>query len=144
VGFALLLFALCTPPEIGARVRGDRQNFSCPSEIMVTEKADAIAPWTTEAPAISYQFERAKIYNGTPGTQEFELIPDSDDKVGEFHNFGWKVSGYRDNNVFVRCLYHGTKVALTSGIPKSFASCLLRARLDIHNNVVGQSSLSCR
>src|ERR1700693_6252284 len=87
--------------------------FTCPASILVSETGGATGPWQVESPAkTEHKFLRPSLYNGAPGKQEFELVPDDEQNKDRRVQQTWKLSDYRDMNLFVRCRYAATAVTL--------------------------------
>src|SRR5579864_8551489 len=100
--------ALAIVAVFGAANAQDPQVFTCPASIAVTATAAASAPWHSESAKAEHKFLRPSIYNGAPGKQEYELAPDEQEPSGKQIKQSWKLSDYRDMNLFVRCRYAGT------------------------------------
>jgi hypothetical protein len=74
-----------------------------------------------------HKFLRPSIYNGTPGSKEYELAPD-DDSHGASVRQIWKLSDYREVNLFVRCRYADTEAVVVKDLPKPLQTCLFTWR----------------
>ena len=85
-----------------------------------------------------------KIYNGKPGGEEYELKPDGQKTVGKKTIFLWKLTDYRDLNLFVRCVYHGTSATVTADIPASLTTCTATLELSPKGDVIGRSEMACK
>ena len=85
-----------------------------------------------------------KVYNGKPGGEEYDLKPDGQKIVGKKTVFLWKLSDYRDLNLFVRCVYHGTSATVTADIPANLSTCTATLELTPKGEVVGRSEMACR
>jgi hypothetical protein len=69
-----------------------------------------------------HQFQRPSIYNGSPGKQEYELAPDEDIHRRTVTQT-WKLSDYREMNLFVRCRYAGTGAVVLKPLPQPLKAC---------------------
>ena len=85
-----------------------------------------------------------KVYNGKPGGEEYELKPDGQKTVGKKTIFLWKLTDYRDLNLFVRCVYHGTPATVTADIPAALKTCTATLELSPKGDVIGRSETSSR
>jgi hypothetical protein len=97
--------------------------FSCPNSIQLTEAPITSMPWHPESATTSHRFLRPSLYNGTAGKAEYELAPDSTQVQGSRITESWKLSDYRDMNLFVRCHYAGTSATLFRDLPKKLTFC---------------------
>jgi hypothetical protein len=97
--------------------------FTCPATVKVAETTVANAPWQVESGKTEHKFSRPSIYNGTPGKQEFELAPDNQEVAGSRIRQNWKLTDYRDMNLFLRCRYDGTVVTLVIDLPNPLKTC---------------------
>lgn len=118
--------------------------FTCPATITVSETTAAVDGWASEAASSKHRFQMPKIYNGKPGGEEYELKPDGQKIVGKKTIFLWKLTDYRDLNLFVRCVYHGTTVTLTADIPAAFKTCTATLELTPKGDVIGRSDMACK
>jgi hypothetical protein len=118
--------------------------FACPASITVSETAAAPGGWSTEAGSSKHRFRMPKVYNGKPGGEEYELKPDGQKTVGKKTIFLWKLSGYRDLNLFVRCVYHGTPATVTADIPAALTTCTATLELTPKGDVIGRSEMACK
>jgi len=123
---------------------GQTDAFACPVTITVSETAAATDGWSAEAGSSKHRFQMPKIYNGKPGGEEYELKPDGQKTVGKKTIFLWKLSDYRDLNLFVRCVYHGTSATVTADIPASLTTCTATLELSPKGDVIGRSEMACK
>jgi len=136
---ALCLLALSF---VGAAT-GQTGAFTCPATITVSETAAQLDGWASEAASSKHSFKMPKVYNGKPGGEEYELKPDGQKIVGKKTIFLWKLSDYRDLNLFVRCVYHGTNATVTADIPGALKTCTATLELTPKGEVVGRSEMAC-
>jgi hypothetical protein len=134
------LLALAFVPVAG----GQTAAFACPASITVSEAATAPEGWAAEAGSSKHRFRMPKIYNGKPGGEEYELKPDGQKTVGKKTIFLWKLSDYRDLNLFVRCVYHGTPATVTADIPAALTTCTATLELTPKGEVIGRSEMACK
>jgi len=121
------------------------RGFTCPASVGVTEMAAAPAPWRVEGTTkTEHKFLRPSIYNGTPGKQEFELAPDQEPSQGRQVKQTWKLSDYRDMNLFVRCRYAGTSVTLVADLPRELKTCLFSFRNTGGQQPIASPVFECR
>ena len=125
-------------------VCGQTAAFACPASITVSETAAALDGWSAEAGSSTHRFRMPKIYNGKPGGEEYELKPDGQKTVGKKTIFLWKLSDYRDLNLFVRCVYHGTAATVTADIPTALKTCTATLELTAKGDVIGRSEMACK
>jgi len=118
--------------------------FACPASITVSETAAAPDGWSAEAGSSKHRFQMPKIYNGKPGGEEYELKPDGQKTAGKKTIFLWKLTDYRDLNLFVRCVYHGTTAAVTADIPPPLKTCTATLELSPKGGVIGRSEMACK
>jgi len=85
-----------------------------------------------------------KIYNGKSGGEEYELKPDGQKTAGKKTIFLWKLTDYRDLNLFVRCVYHGTSATVTADIPAALKTCTATLELTPKGEVIGRSEMACK
>jgi hypothetical protein len=137
---ALGLLALSSVPAAS----GQTAAFTCPSSITVSETAAAPDGWSAEAGSSKHRFQMPKIYNGKPGGEEYELKPDGQKTAGKKTIFLWKLSDYRDLNLFVRCVYHGTPATVTADIPAALKTCTATLELSPKGDVMGRSEMACK
>lgn len=123
---------------------GQTAAFACPAGITVSETAAALDGWSAEAGSSKHRFRMPKIYNGKPGGEEYELKPDGQKTVGKKTIFLWKLSDYRDLNLFVRCVYHGTPATVTADIPAALRTCTATLELTAKGDVIGRSEMACK
>jgi hypothetical protein len=119
-------------------------SFACPAALTVSETAAAPDGWAVEAGSSKHRFQMPKIYNGKPGGEEYELKPDGQKTVGKKTIFLWKLSDYRDLNLFVRCVYHGTPATVTADIPAALNTCTATLELSPKGDVIGRSEMACK
>ncbi len=118
--------------------------FACPASITVSESAAAPDGWSAEAGSSKHLFQMPKIYNGKPGGEEYELKPDGQKTVGKKTIFLWKLTDYRNLNLFVRCVYHGTAAIVTADIPAALKTCTATLELSPKGDVIGRSEMACK
>jgi hypothetical protein len=123
---------------------GQTDAFACPVTITVSETAAATDGWSAEAGSSKHRFQMPKIYNGKPGGEEYELKPDGQKTVGKKTIFLWKLTDYRDLNLFVRCVYHGTSATVTADIPTALKTCTATLELSPKGDVIGRSEMACK
>jgi len=123
---------------------GETAAFACPASITVSETAAALDGWSAEPGSSKHRFRMPKIYNGKPGGEEYELKPDGQKTVGKKTIFLWKLSDYRDLNLFVRCVYHGTPATVTANIPAALTTCTATLELTPKGEVIGRSEMTCK
>lgn len=123
---------------------GQTAAFACPASITASETAAALDGWSAEAGSAKHRFQMPKIYNGKPGGEEYELKPDGQKTVGKKTIFLWKLSDYRDLNLFVRCVYHGTPATVTADIPAALKTCTATLELSPKGEVIGRSEMACK
>jgi hypothetical protein len=123
---------------------GQNAAFDCPASITVSETAAAPDGWSAESGSSKHRFQMPKIYNGKPGGEEYELKPDGQKTAGKKTIFLWKLSDYRDLNLFVRCVYHGTPATVTADIPAALKTCTATLELSPKGDVIGRSEMACK
>ena len=123
---------------------GQTAAFACPASITVPETAAAPDGWSAEAGSSKHRFQMPKVYNGKPGGEQYELKPDGQKTVGKKTIFLWKLTDYRDLNLFVRCVYHGTPSTVTADIPAALKTCTATLELSPKGEVVGRSEMACK
>jgi len=136
--------ALCLLALSFVRAGGQTVAFTCPATITTSETAAQIDGWTAEAASSKHRFQMPKVYNGKPGGEEYELKPDDQKTAGKKTIFLWKLSDYRDLNLFVRCVYHGTSATVTADIPAALKTCTATVELTSKGEVVGRSEMACK
>jgi|ERR1017187_138988 hypothetical protein len=125
-------------------VAQDSRNFACPSSLVVTEQAAVPHGWSGSAAKTEHLFKTAKIYNGDPGKDEFDLKPDDQAKRSKNLILSWSLKDYRDMNLFVRCSYYDTSVTVTAYIPSTINKCYVTLELTSNNQIVGKSQMKCQ
>lgn len=123
---------------------GQSAAFACPATIPVSETAAPLDGWTAEAASSTHRFKMPKIYNGKSGGEEYELKPDGQKTAGKKTIFLWKLTDYRDLNLFVRCVYHGTSATVTADIPAALKTCTATLELTPKGEVIGRSEMACK
>ena len=123
---------------------GQTDAFACPVTITVSETAAATDGWSAEAGSSKHRFQMPKIYNGKPGGEEYELKPDGQKTVGKKTVFLWKLTDYRDLNLFVRCVYHESSATVTANIPTALTTCTATLELSPKGDVIGRSEMACK
>jgi hypothetical protein len=138
---AALFVAIAAPLAYAQEAAG----FGCPATIAVGESATIPPPWLAEAGAAKeHKFLRPSIYNGTPGGKEYELAPDDEKSEGKRVRQAWKLSEYREMNLFLRCRYAGTAVTAVADIPPVLKTCVFTFRNMPGNQPVASPSFECR
>ena len=127
-----------------ADASGQTAAFSCPANITVSETVAATGGWSGEAGSSKQRFQMPKIYNGKHRGEEYEQKPDGQKTVGKKTIFLWKLSDYRDLNLFVRCVFHGTSATVTADIPASLSTCTATLELSPKGDVIGRSEMACK
>lgn len=122
----------------------DSRNFACPSTLTVTEQAQTPNGWSGAAVKGEHPFKTAKIYNGDPGKNEFDLKPDDQTKQGKSLILSWTLKEYRDMNLFVRCFYHDTNATVTANVPSALTKCSVTLEMTSSNQIVGKSQMKCQ
>jgi hypothetical protein len=122
----------------------DGRNFACPSSLVVSEQAQVPIGWSGTAVKIEHLFKTAKIYNGDPGKDEFDLKPDDEAKRSKNLILSWSLKDYRDMNLFVRCFYYDTSVTVTANIPSTINKCSVTLELTSSNQIVGKPQMKCQ
>jgi hypothetical protein len=123
---------------------GQTAAFACPATITVSETAAPLDGWTAAAASSTHRFKMPKIYNGKPGGEEYELKPDGQKTAGKKTIFLWKLTDYRDLNLFARCVYHGTSATMTADIPAALKTCTATLELTPKGEVIGHSEMACK
>lgn len=118
--------------------------FACPASIAVTATASAPAPWQAEPAKSGHKFLRPSVYNGSPGKDEAELAPDDTQTQGKQVKQTWKLSDYRDRNLFLRCRYEGTAATVVTNLPPRLKTCTFTFRNTDGNQPVSSPVFSCR
>lgn len=127
-----------------APASGQTAAFACPASITISETAAAPDGWSAEAGSSKHRFQMPKIYNGKPGGEEYELKPNGQKTAGKKTTFLWKLNDYRDLNLFVRCIYHGTSATVTADIPAALNICTATLQLIPKGDVIGRSQMVCK
>jgi hypothetical protein len=107
---------------------GETAAFACPASITVSETAAALDGWSAEPGSSKHRFRK----------------PDGQKTVGKKTIFLWKLSDYRDLNLFVRCVYHGTPATVTANIPAALTTCTATLELTPKGEVIGRSEMTCK
>jgi len=139
-----LLFFTLGCDLTNAQTTAPAASCQCPETIEVNEAAAQPQGWSATGGRVKRRFERISIYNGKRGRKEFELAPSTEDKRGKVVNQSWRLKGYRDMNVFLRCRYRGTPVTLETDIPSSFESCTFTFEIDDKGKIQGRPTMACR
>jgi hypothetical protein len=127
-----------------AAAGGQTAAFACPATLTVAETAAPLDGWASEAASSKHNFKMPKVYNGKPGGEEYELKPDGQKTAGRKTIFLWKLSDYRDLNLFVRCVYHGTNATVTADLPAALKTCTATLELSPKGEVLGRSEMACK
>jgi hypothetical protein len=117
--------------------------FACPASLTVTEQAQTSEGWTGAAVKSEHALQTAKIYNGNPGKEEYDLRPDDEVQKGKSALMTWVVKDYRSMNVFVRCYYYDTKATVTANIPAPVNKCSVSLETKADGTIVGKSQMKC-
>jgi len=136
---ALSAAALLTP----AAASQTKTAFACPATLTVTEQAQTPEGWAGSAAKAEHALQTAKIYNGTPGKEEYDLRPDDETQKGKSALLTWIVKDYRTMNLFVRCFYYDTKVTVTANIPAPVNKCSVTLEMKADGTIVGKSQMKC-
>jgi hypothetical protein len=121
-----------------------KAQLSCPETITVAESAAPVPGWQSKQTSVTRTFERVSIYNGSATEKEYELAPDDEKQQGKKTAQTWRLTGYRDMNIFLRCRYKGTSAVLFKDIPKSFTTCTFTFQLGADGKINGKSSFACQ
>ncbi len=128
--------------SLGAQEEGIT-SLSCPVTIDVRETVTPLTGWQASPANATHTFERLSIYNGRSGGKEFELAPDDEKKQGGQITQTWRLAGYRDMNIFVRCRYRGTELVLSRDVPKRFDICVFTFDTNNVGKIKGHPTFSC-
>ena len=118
--------------------------FACPATLTVTEQAQTPAGWSGPTVKAEHALQTAKIYNGNPGKQEYDLKPDDDAKQGKSLLLTWILKDYRDMNLFVRCFYYDTGATVTANIPAAVNKCSVTLEMTASGEIAGKSQMECQ
>lgn len=118
--------------------------FACPATLTVMEQPQASEGWSGASVKAEHVLQTAKIYNGNPGREEYDLRPDDDAKQGKNLLLTWIVKDYRDMNLFVRCFYYDTKVTITANIPAAVNKCSVTLQMTASGQIAGKSQMTCQ
>jgi hypothetical protein len=99
---------------------------------------------TCPATNAGHPFDRVSIYNGKPGGQEYELAPDDEKKVRGKVTQPWFLKDYRTMNIFLRCRYQGTEMAIFKDIPANIQTCTFAFDISPKGDITGGRSFACR
>lgn len=135
---------LASPALLSSQTAAAAAPLACPATIRVTESASAKAPWHPEAATAEHKFLRPSIYNGEPGKDEAELAPDDTQTRGKQVTQTWKLSDYRDRNLFLRCRYDGTASTLVVNLPARLTTCTFSFRNMPGNQPVAAPVFACQ
>jgi hypothetical protein len=117
--------------------------FACPATLTVAEQAQTSDGWTGTAAKAEHLLQTAKIYNGNPGKEEYDLRPDDEAQKGKTALLTWVLKDYRTMNLFVRCFYYDTKVTVTANIPAAVNKCSVTLEMKSDGTIVGKSQMRC-
>jgi hypothetical protein len=117
--------------------------FACPATLTVTEQAQAPDGWTGPAVKAEHLLQTAKIYNGDPGKEEYDLRPDDEAQKGKTALLTWILKDYRTMNLFMRCYYYDTKATVTANIPTPVNKCSVTLEMKADGTIVGKSQMKC-
>ena len=138
------LLALSAAALLGPAAFAQAGAFACPATLTVTEQAQAPASWAGEAVKAEHALQTAKIYNGNPGKEEYDLRPDDESKKGRSVHLTWVLKDYRTLNLFVRCFYYDTKATVTADIPAAVNKCSVTLEMTSNGTIVGKSQMQCQ
>jgi hypothetical protein len=99
---------------------------------------------TCPAANAGHPFDRASIFNGKQGGQEYELAPDDGKKVRARVTQSWFLKDYRTMNIFVRCRYQGTEMVISKDIPANIQTCTFAFDISPKGDITGGRSFACR
>ena len=136
---ALFTAALLTPAAVGQ----SRTAFACPATLTVTEQTQTLEGWAGTAAKTEHALQTAKIYNGNPGKEEYDLRPDDEAQKGKSLLLTWVLKDYRTMNLFVRCFYYDTKATVTANIPAPVNKCSVALEMTANGTIVGKSQMKC-
>jgi hypothetical protein len=144
LGLAAVVFAV---PTLLSQSVTDTTAFACPATITIGESA--APPWRMEVAKDPgkkglHKFLRPSIYNGTPGKEEYDLAPDDEQTQGRRVRQSWKLSDYRDNNLFLRCRYAGTGATLVVNLPLPLKTCTFTFQNTGSNQPIAAPEFSCK
>ena len=91
-----------------------------------------------------HPFLRPSIYNGIPGKQEYELAPDDEGTRGSSVRQAWKLSDYREMNLFVRCRYADAQSVVVKDLPKPLVTCTFKWRKTGATQPIASPAFVCR
>lgn len=117
--------------------------ITCPASLVVKASAVPVLGWHSEAAEASHSFERISIYNGQANAKEFELAPDGQRSSGNHFTQTWNLKGYRTMNIFLRCRYRDTPVALYVDVPQQLDTCTFRFTRG-NQGSIQKPSMECR
>ena len=117
--------------------------FACPATLTVTEQAQTLEGWSGPAVKADHGLQTAKVYNGNPGKEEYDLRPDDEAQKGKTVLLTWVLKDYRTMNLFVRCFYYDTKATVTANIPASVNKCSVTLEMKADGTIVGKSQMKC-
>jgi hypothetical protein len=117
--------------------------FACPASLTVTEQAQTSEGWTGTSVKAEHALQTAKIYNGNPGKEEYDLRPDDEAQKGKILLLSWILKDYRSMNLFVRCFYYDTKATVTANIPAPVNKCSVTLEMKADGTIVGKSQMKC-
>jgi hypothetical protein len=117
--------------------------FACPATLTVTEQSQTLEGWAGTAVKSDHALQTAKIYNGNPGKEEYDLRPDDEAQKGKSALLTWILKDYRTMNLFVRCFYYDTKATVTANIPAAVNKCSVALEMKSDGTIVGKSQMKC-
>jgi hypothetical protein len=136
----ILSTAALLAPTASAQVKSA---FACPATLTVTEQAQTSEGWTGTTAKAEHALQTAKIYNGNPGKEEYDLRPDDEAQKGKTLLLTWALKDYRSMNLFVRCFYYDTKATVTANIPAAVNKCSVTLEMKSDGTIVGKSQMKC-
>ena len=137
----LVLFAVAVlAPAASAQ---GKSAFACPANLTVTEQAQSLEGWAGAPAKTEHALQTAKIYNGNPGKEEYDLRPDDEAQKGKSAILTWILKDYRSMNLFVRCFYYDTKATITANIPAPVNKCSVTLEMKTDGTIVGKSMMKC-
>jgi hypothetical protein len=136
----VLSAAVLLAPAASAQAKS---SFACPASLTVTEQAQTFEGWAGQAGKAEHALQTAKIYNGNPGKEEYDLRPDDEAQKGKSAILTWILKDYRSMNLFVRCFYYDTKATVTANIPAPVNKCSVTLEMKADGTIVGKSLMKC-
>lgn len=120
------------------------RTLACPETITATETAQMTGGWQSTTAKVERRFERASVYNGKQGAEEYELAPDDEKAGGRAIVQTWFLKDYRTMNLFLRCRYYHTAVTLAMDLPARLKTCTFTFELHKDGTITGKPAALCR